>query len=40
VGADQIFVLILLVVCGGIVAAMAIDTHRKDRKRNDSQSSQ
>jgi hypothetical protein len=39
VGADQIFVLILIVVCVAIVGWMAIDTRRKEKKRDDVQPS-
>ena len=34
-GADQIFVLVLVGLCVGIVGWMAIDTRRKEKKRDE-----
>jgi len=40
-GADQIFILVLVSVCVAIVGWMAVDTRRKEKKRNsDTQPSQ
>jgi hypothetical protein len=40
VGADQIFILVLVALCVAIVGWMAWDTRRKDKKREETKASQ